>query len=162
MPPGWTPPEWVYKDNRPETDVEYFSNMTRCIFQGGLNWVMIANKWPNFMKAFDGFDIDKVAAYGLEDQERLKNDAGIIRNKQKIMATINNAEEFQRIRKEHGNFQKWMDTLDKSNNYKVVIGRLKMRFSRIGPSTAHIFLWSIGEPIEYDTSVFTRQPKKVV
>ncbi len=161
MPPGQKLPDWVYKDRRPETDVDYFSNMTRCIFQGGLNWVMIANKWPNFMKAFDGFDIDKVAAYGLDDQARLKNDAGIIRNKQKIMATINNAEEFQRIIREHGSFQKWLDDLDKSNNYKVVIGRLKSRFSRVGPSTAHIFLWSIGEPIEYDTSVFTRTPKKV-
>jgi DNA-3-methyladenine glycosylase I len=161
MPPGQKLPDWVYKDSRPETDVEYFSNMTRCIFQGGLNWVMIANKWTNFLKAFDGFDIDKVAAYSLDDQDRLKNDAGIIRNKQKIMATINNAEEFQRIIREHGSFQKWLDGLDKSNNYKVVVGRLKMRFNRVGPSTAHIFLWSIGEPIEYDTSIFTRQPKKI-
>lgn len=161
MPSGSTHPDWVYKDRLPETDVEYFSNMTRCIFQGGLNWVMIANKWPNFEKAFDGFDIDKVASYGLEDQERLKNDAGIIRNKQKIMATIQNAEEFQRIRREYGSFQKWLDGLDKANNYKGVVGHLRARFSRVGPSTAHIFLWSIGEPIEYDTSVFTRTPKKL-
>ena len=161
MPPGMPPPKWVYKDRRPSTDVEYFSNMTRCIFQGGLNWVMIANKWPNFEKAFENFDIDKVAAYGLEDQKRLKNDAGIIRNRQKIMATIENAEEFKRVIKEHGSFQKWLDGLDKGYNYKVVIGRLKSRFKRVGPSTAHIFLWSVGEPIEYDTSVFTRRPKKI-
>jgi 3-methyladenine DNA glycosylase Tag len=127
MPPGMTLPKWVYKDKRPSTDVEYFSNMTRCIFQGGLNWVMIANKW----------------------------------HRQKIMATIENAEEFKRIIKEYGNFQKWLDGLDKSNNYKVVVGRLKSRFKRVGPSTAHIFLWSVGEPIEYDTSVFTRRPKRI-
>ncbi len=162
MPPGWTPPDWVYKEKRPETDVEYFSNMTRCIFQGGLNWVMIANKWPNFLKAFDNFDIDKVAAYGLDDQERLKNDAGIIRNTQKIMATINNAEEFQRIIRDYGSFQQWMDGWSKANNYKVITGRLQSRFNRVGPSTAHIFLWSVGEPIVYDTSLFTRQPKKVM
>lgn len=161
MAPEVTPPEWVYKERRPATDVEYFSNMTRCIFQGGLSWLMIANKWPNFEKAFENFDIDKVAAYGLEDQARLKNDAGIIRNRQKIMATIENADEFKRIIKEHGSFQKWLDSLDKGNNYKVVIGRLKSRFKRVGPSTAHIFLWSVGEPIEYDTSVFTRRPKKI-
>jgi len=57
--------------------------------------------------------------------------AGIIRNKQKIMATITNAEEFQRIIRDFGSFQKWLDGLDKSNNYKVVIGRLKSRFSRV-------------------------------
>jgi len=132
MPPGMLPPKWVYKDRRPSTDVEYFSNMTRCIFQGGLNWVMIANKWPNFEKAFENFDIDKVAAYGLEDQKRLRNDAGIIRNRQKIMATIENAEEFKRVIKEHGSFQKWLDGLDKGNNFKVVIGSTIQACSRGG------------------------------
>ena len=162
MPPGQKLPNWIYKDRRPESDVEYFSNMTRCIFQGGLNWVMIANKWPNFLKAFDGFDIDKVAAYGLDDQDRLKNDAGIIRNKQKIMATINNAEEFQRIIREHGSFQKWLDSLDKGSNYDYVAKRLKSKFKRVGTSTAHIFLWSVGEHIEYDESVHSRRPTKIV
>ena len=71
-------PDWVFTDTRPTTDKQYFENLTRCIFEGGLNWVMIANKWPNFEKAFDGFNIAKIAAYGLDDQERLKNDAGII------------------------------------------------------------------------------------
>ena len=121
-------PPWVFTDKRPTTDREYFENMTRCIFQGGLNWVMIANKWPNFKAAFDDFNIEKVAAYGLEEQERLQNDAGIIRNKQKIMATLHNAEEFKLIAKEHGSFKKWLDGLDKGNNYDYVVKRLTSRF----------------------------------
>ncbi|MCJ7732443.1 DNA-3-methyladenine glycosylase I [Candidatus Bathyarchaeota archaeon] len=71
-------PDWVFKDKRPTRDKQYFENLTRCVFQGGLNWTMLANKWPNFKAAFDDFDIDKVAGYGLEEQERLLNDAGII------------------------------------------------------------------------------------
>ena len=97
-------PDWVFKDKRPTRDKQYFENLTRCVFQGGLNWTMLANKWPNFKAAFDDFDIDKVAAYGLEEQERLLNDAGIIRNRQKIMSTISNAEEFKRIALESGSF----------------------------------------------------------
>jgi DNA-3-methyladenine glycosylase I len=154
-------PEWVFTEKRPYSDDRYFENLTRCIFQGGLNWVMIANKWSNFKAAFDDFDIEKVANYGIEEQERLQNDAGIIRNKQKIMATIQNAEEFRRIAKDHGSFQKWLDGLDKSNNYQYVIKLLSSRFKRVGPSTASIFLWSVGEPIKWDETVHSRRPTKL-
>lgn len=154
-------PEWVFTEKRPSSDDKYFENLTRCIFQGGLNWVMIANKWSNFKAAFDDFDVEKVANYGIEEQERLQNDAGIIRNKQKIMATIQNAEEFRRIAKDHGSFQKWLDGLDKSNNYQYVIKLLSSRFKRVGPSTASIFLWSVGEPIKWDETVHSRRPTKL-
>ena len=161
MPEERIIPPWVFTDKRPTKDSEYFENMTRCIFQGGLNWVMIAKKWPNFKAAFDDFNIEKVAAYGLEEQERLQNDAGIIRNKQKIMATLHNAEEFKRIAKEHGSFKKWLDGLDKGNNYDYVVKRLRSRFKRVGPSTAHIFLWSVGEPLVWNESLHSRRPSRL-
>ena len=123
--------------------------------------MMIANKWPNFRAAFDDFDIKKVAGYGLREQERLINDAGIIRNKQKIMATLHNAEEFIRIADENGSFKNWLDGLDKSNNYDYVVKRLRSRFKRVGPSTAHIFLWSVGETIKWDESLHSRRPSKL-
>ena len=154
-------PDWVFKDKRPTTDQQYFENMTRCVFQGGLSWEMLAKKWSNFKAAFDNFDIDKVAAYGLEDQERLVNDAGIIRNKQKIMSTIFNAEEFQRVKAESGSFQKWLDSLDKSNNYSYVVKRLSSRFKRVGPGSASIFLWSVGEDLKWDSTLFDKTPKKL-
>ena len=162
MPESRTPPEWVYMNRRPRTDREYFENMTRCVFQGGLNWRMIANKWPNFKKAFAGFDVDKVAAYGPDDVARLLENEGIIRNRQKITATVLNAEEFKRIAAEHGSFQRWLDSIDKGNNYDLVVKRLKSRFKRVGPSTAHIFLWSVGEDIKYEPGVHQRQPKEIV
>ncbi len=161
MPEEEDMPGWVYEGSRPTTDREYFENMTRCIFQGGLNWQMIADKWPNFREAFDGFDIDKVAAYGPDEEARLRVDKGIIRNRQKIEATILNAEEFKRIAAEHGSFQKWLDSMDKGNNYDYVTKRLKSRFKRVGVGTAHIFLWSVGEPIQYDESVHRRRPSKI-
>ena len=155
-------PAWVYKDKRPESDREYFMNLTRCIFQAGLNWQLVANKWPNFLEAFSDFDISKVAGYGAKDITRLSSDAGIIRNKQKILATIHNAREFERFAAEHGSFQSWLDSIDKSNNYDAVVRRLRSRFKRVGAGTAHILLWSVGEPIEYDESVHSRRPTKIV
>jgi DNA-3-methyladenine glycosylase I len=155
-------PTWVYKDKRPTTDQQYFENLTRCIFQAGLSWQLMANKWPNFRRAFDGFEISKVASYTAMDITRLSEDSGIIRNKGKILATISNAREFERIAQEKGDFQKWLDSIGKTHNYDLVVKRLHSRFKRVGPSTAHIFLWSVGEPIEYDQSIHTRRPSKIV
>jgi len=162
MTENWTPPDWVYTDKRPETNTEYFENMTRCIFQAGLSWQLISNKWPNFQKVFYSFKISKIAGFGARDITRLSNDTGIIRNKRKINATIHNAREFERIIKKHEGFQSWLDSLDKSNNYNPVVKQLKSRFKHVGPSTAHIFLWSVGEPIKYDESIHSRPPKTIV
>ena len=155
-------PSWVYSDIKPSEDKVYFENLTRCIFQAGLSWQIISKKWPNFQRAFDGFDIHKIAVYDDEDIKRLSEDAGIIRNRQKILATIHNAKEFESIIEEYGRFQNWIDSFDKSHNYDVVVRKLGSRFKRVGKSTAHIFLWSVGEGIKYDPTVHKRRPSKIV
>jgi len=155
-------PQWVYRDRKPEDDRTYFENLTRVVFQAGMSWRIIANKWPNFPPAFSGFDVDEVAAYGVEEIKRLTGDASIIRNRQKILATLHNAREFQRIRRDHGSFKAWLESLDKIDNYDRVVKALRDRMKRVGTGTAHIFLWSVGEPITYDPSVHTRRPREVV
>lgn len=154
-------PPWVHQGTRPSTDSAYLSNLTRCVFQAGLNWTLVASKWPGFEAAFDGFDVDKVAAYGADDIARLNADAAIIRNRRKILATIHNAREIQRISREHGGFQSWLDSIPKDNNYDQVVKRLRSTLKHVGPGTAHIFLWSVGEPIKYDESVHSRRPRKI-
>jgi len=144
---GWSPPKWMYRDRRPSNDDAYFENMTRVIFLAGLGWKMIDEKWSNFKKAFKAFFIDAVAKFDENDIKRLMGDAGIVRNRAKITATINNAKQFQNIRKEHGSFQTYLDSLDKSNNYALVIKELGKKFNRLGPSSARIFLYSVGEKV---------------
>jgi DNA-3-methyladenine glycosylase I len=145
---SWHPPSWIYRDKRPANDDVYFENMTRVIFLAGLNWRMIDKKWPNFKKAFNNFSIAKVAKFDEKDMKRLMSDAGIVRNRAKIMAAVNNAKQLQNIKREHGSFQSYIDSLDKSNNYALVIKELGKKFSRLGPSSARIFLYSVGEKIE--------------
>jgi 3-methyladenine DNA glycosylase Tag len=76
------------------------------------------------------------------------NDAGIVRNQAKIIAAINNAKQFQRIEKEYSSLQSYLNRLDKSGNHALVIRELGKKFSRLGPSSARIFLYSIGEKVE--------------
>ena len=155
-------PQWVHRDRKPGDDRTYFENLTRVVFQAGMSWRIVANKWPNFPHAFSGFDVDEVAAYGVEEIKRLTGDASIIRNRQKILATLHNAREFQRIRRDHGSFKAWLESLDKTDNYDRVVKALRGRMKRVGTGTAHIFLWSVGDPITYDPGVHTRRPREVV
>ena len=145
----WSPPDWMYRNSRPN-DEGYFENVTRVIFQGGLNWRVIDRKWPNFRKAFSDFSIDAVAKYDETEVKRLMNDAGIVRNRAKIVATITNAKQFQNIMRNHGSFQNYIDSLDKSDNYALTVKELTKKFSRLGPSSARIFLYSVGEKIAHE------------
>jgi DNA-3-methyladenine glycosylase I len=93
---GASSPEYVrYHDTewgRPvRTDRGLFERMSLEAFQSGLSWLTILRKRAAFRAAFAGFDIEKVAAFGPQDVERLLADAGIVRNRAKIEATVHNA-----------------------------------------------------------------------
>jgi DNA-3-methyladenine glycosylase I len=92
-----------------ENDDELFERLMFEINQAGLNWILILKKQHSFRKAFNGFSIEKVAAYGEKDFQRLMNDPGIIRNRLKINAAIENARVLLNIRHETGSFKKWLD-----------------------------------------------------
>lgn len=77
-------------------------------FQAGLSWQTIINKRENFRKAFDDFNAEKIALYNDEKKNALMQDAGIIRNKAKINATVTNAQHFLRLQKQYGSFDKYI------------------------------------------------------
>ena len=86
--------EW----GQPRFDDDYlFEMLILESFQAGLSWECVLNKRENFRRAFDNFDIDKIIAYDETKLESLRNDPGIIRNKLKIKATVNNAKIFKSI-----------------------------------------------------------------
>ncbi|HTQ65799.1 MAG TPA: DNA-3-methyladenine glycosylase I [Puia sp.] len=90
-------------------DNELFARLILEINQAGLSWTTILNKKENFFKAFDQFDISKVSNYKQKQIDRLLKDAGIIRNRLKIAATIENAKRIKALQKEFGSFKKWLD-----------------------------------------------------
>ncbi len=77
--------------------------------QAGLSWLTVLKKTENFRAAFEGFEVDRVAAYGEADVVRLMADAGIIRNRLKIAAAIHNAKVVQELVGEFGSFAAWLD-----------------------------------------------------
>ncbi len=77
-------------------------------FQAGLSWRTVLHKRENFRRAFAGFDFRKVARFGARETARLLKDAGIVRNRAKIKAAVENARRFLDVRKEFGTFSKYM------------------------------------------------------
>ncbi len=90
-------------------DAVLFERLVLEINQAGLSWETILRKRDAFRAAYDGFSVDKVAAYVETDRERLLNDAGIIRNRLKVDAAIHNARVIQRLCASHGSFAAWLD-----------------------------------------------------
>lgn len=86
-----------------------FERLLLEINQAGLSWETILRKREGFRAAYDGFDVDTVAAYGEAERARLMHDAGIIRNRLKIEAAIHNAQVIQGLRESHGGFAEWLD-----------------------------------------------------
>ena len=126
-----------------DNDDELFERLVLEINQAGLSWSTILNKQQNFKKAYHNFSIKKVAAYKEKDFERLMNDPGIIRNRLKINAAIENAKTLLKIQKEYGSFKKWIDHYHpKTKEEWVKVFKNTFRFT--GGEIVNEFLMSTG------------------
>jgi DNA-3-methyladenine glycosylase I len=124
-------------------DPVLFERLVLEINQAGLSWLTCLKKREAFLAAYDGFDIDKVAAYGARERRRLLADAGIIRNRLKVDAAIENARRLQAIRISHGSFADWLDEhhpLEKAEWVKL----FKATFRFTGGEIVGEFLISLG------------------
>jgi len=120
-----------------------FARLVLEINQAGLSWTTILNKKDNFFKAYDGFNIDKVARYTDKKIARLLEDAGIIRNRLKVHAAVHNAQCIKAIQKEYGSFKKWLDHHHpKTKEEWVKLFKQTFRFT--GGEIVNEFLMSIG------------------
>jgi len=110
--PGKDPLMITYHDEEWGTplhdDRKLFEFMVLDAFQAGLSWSTVLKKRENFRKAFDNFQPEIIADYSDVKIESLLNDAGIIRNRRKIMATVTNAQKFLKIKEEFGTFDKYI------------------------------------------------------
>ncbi len=145
-------------------DVRLFEKVCLEGFQSGLSWLTILRKRENFRAAFSGFDFNKVARFGDKKVETLLQDAGIVRNRAKILATINNAKQAREMVKEFGSLsaffwqyepdtskrpplrvQKDLCAITTCPEAKALSKDLKKRgWSFVGPTTIYAFMQSMG------------------
>jgi len=144
-------------------DVELFERLALESFQAGLSWSTILRKREAFRAAFEGFDPNVVAAYDEADRARLMADAGIVRNRSKIDATIGNAAALLATAAEFGSFDAYLSTMipppvprlgptagmgdipattDGSDRLSANLKRRGFRF--VGPTSVYAFMQSVG------------------
>ena len=124
-------------------DAALFERLILEINQAGLSWATILRKRRAFREAYGGFDVDLIAAYGEPDRDRLLSDAGIVRNRLKVNAAIENARRVARLRGEFGSFAGWLNhhhPLKKEGWVKL----FKSTFLFTGGEIVNEFLMSTG------------------
>lgn len=112
---GWCKGDPLYEKYHDEEwgvplkdDAKLFEFLILETFQAGLSWITILRKRENFRKAFDQFDCHKISKYTEEKIESLLKNAGIVRNRLKIRATVSNAQEFIKIQEQYGSFSNYI------------------------------------------------------
>jgi DNA-3-methyladenine glycosylase I len=126
-----------------EDDNRLFERLVLEINQAGLSWLTILKKKAAFQKAFDSFDVETVANYGESDRQRLLTDAGIIRNRLKVNAAIENARKILELQASHGSFTNWL-TANHPLSKAEWVNLFKKTFKFTGGEITGEFLMSIG------------------
>jgi len=143
-------------------DRTLFEFLTLEGFQAGLTWELILKRRAALKKAFGNFNVEKIARYADKDVERLMNDQGVIRNRAKILAAINNAQRVKEVRKEFGSLDAFIwkfvqartinhalrdfsDLPAESEESRAMSKELKKRgFKFVGPTICYAFMQAVG------------------
>ena len=125
-------------------DDTLFEVMSLQVFQAGLTWRMILNKRDGFRSAFGGWNVKTVAGFGPAEVEALRNDPGIIRNRLKILATVENARAIVDLQDEHGSFCHWFYHVLEGAEYPALQKMLRSHFKFMGPEISRMWLMASG------------------
>lgn len=144
-----------------DSDNLLFGKLLLEINQAGLSWDTILKKAPHFKKAYQQYDIKKVAAFTDRDIATLLSNSGIVRNRRKIEAAISNATTILQIQSEYGSFKCWLSTHQKFS-LEEWITLFRKTFTFTGPEITKSFLKSIGSLPAHDPDCPRYTPKKTL
>ena len=131
------------------TTRKHFEQLTLEIFQAGLSWRTILHKREAFRKEFMGFAPEKVARFTEKDILRILGNPGVVRNRKKIEAAVENAKRFLAIQKKHGSFNRYLASLP--DDLAALQKIFRAEFVFMGPKIAEAYLESVGRiPAPHD------------
>lgn len=153
-------------------DKKLFEMLLLETMQAGLSWITILRKREMYRSAFDGFDPQRIAAYGTQKVEELMGNAGIVRNRKKIFAAITNAAAFLAVQEKHGSFDRWLwryvgdtpvighwQTLEEVPTTTEISDKLsrdmkKLGFRFVGSTTIYAYMQAVGMVNDHIASCF--------
>ena len=123
---------------------DYLEVMSKAVFQTGISWRVVDNKWPGIREAFRAFEPMAVASLNPDEFERLANDTRIIRNRKKIEAIMDNARVMIDLEEQHSGFRNYLRS---HGGFDTTVADLRKRFRFLGETGAYYFLWVVGEEV---------------
>jgi|GEM_PF-318088 len=123
---------------------DYLDVMTKAVFQAGVSWASVENKWDDFRQAFAQFDPAIVAKYKKKDIARLLGTPNLIRSERKIVGTIANAQTILELDAAHGSFLNYLRAF---NSYDELSIDIQNRFNFVGEMSVYYFLFRVSERV---------------
>jgi DNA-3-methyladenine glycosylase I len=134
------PPEQI----QPSSLNDYLEVQSKAVFQSGISWKVVENKWPGTKEAFAGFDVQKVANFDERDLENLAQDTRVIRHARKLAAVVYNAQQMLRLDEAYDGFPNYLRA---HGSFDGTLKAMKKDFKYMGPSGVYFFLYVVGEEV---------------
>ena len=128
----------------PQRTGDYLEVMSKAIFQTGISWKVVENKWPGIHDALRGFDHRKVASLTEAELAELSADPRVIRNRRKIEAIVDNARTMLDLEEQHGSFKNYLRS---HGDFEKTVADLRKQFKFMGETGAFYFLYVVGEEV---------------
>jgi len=138
--PDQGPPQQI----QPKSLDDYLEVMSKAVFQTGISWKVVENKWPGTREAFHKFQVNEVANFNERDIEALSQDTRVIRNYRKLRAIVDNARSMLDLEAEHGSFQKYLRS---HGDFAGTLAAMRKDFKFMGPTGVYFFLYVVGEAV---------------
>lgn len=126
--------------DKPVSDQAYFEVLCLCILQAGLGWAAIRANWGKYRQGFQRFSFNQLSKARIDE---LLSEPNVLKNRRKVEAIIHNAQEFKRIRHEHGSFAAFLESLTDTSDEET-FRLLTKRLRHVGAYTAEYYLHSVG------------------
>ena len=150
-PPDHEAPEQI----APQSLNDYLEVMTKAVFQSGLSWRVVSNKWPGFQAGFKGFDVAAVATMGEPEIDILAADPAIVRNRRKVDATVHNARRLIELEDEFGGIRNYLRS---HHDFYALLKDVRKQFKFMGDTGTYYWLYVLGEDVP-DYSEFCNRGK---
>ena len=132
------------KKIKPQSLADYLEVMSKSVFQTGISWRVVDNKWPGIKEAFHGFDPALVSKLTPSEMDAMVQDTRIIRNHRKIEAIVGNASRILELDKSYGGFKQYLRSF---GSYDELTKDLRKQFKFLGDMGAYHFLYVVGEKV---------------
>jgi len=129
---------------QPTSLADYLEVMSKAVFQTGISWRVVENKWPGIREAFHAFDAGAIASLTPEELDAITADPRVIRNRRKIEAIVENANAMLGLERQHGTFRSYLRS---HGGFEETVKDMRRRFKFLGDMGAYYFLWVVDEEV---------------